>query len=219
VTWCSRNQKSDGAQETKNNSGGGEKSQKKAKKEEVVEPVPLEREDSPYIPTSPSDDGREPYLPPTPTYVPPEDPPPPIPPSWMLPQKSVKVLTTQQMPSLLSIEPDSIRAYEANVRAWRATSQAEIRRDTWPRDVQARIEVDWIDSNEATKFGEEWRDNKAVSEEVFLLLDQTLRARKVKREWNEPLSGEGSACDVRGILRETSEDRTTRSGNIHPAIC
>ena len=49
-----------------------------------------------------------------------------------------------------------------------STSQAEIRRDTWPRDVQARIEVDLINSYETTKFGEEWRDNGADSEEIFL---------------------------------------------------
>ena len=171
-------------QETKRHQGRAKKKLKRGMEEQE----PLEGNDSPYIPTSPSEDGEEPFLPPTPTYTPPEDAPPPTPPrDWKQPQKSVKVLTTQQMPSLLSIDPETVRAYESNVRAWRASSQAEIRRDTWPRDVQARIEVDWLDSYEATKFGDEWRDNYAVSEEVFLSF-LTKRYSKVRGKWDKSLS-------------------------------
>jgi hypothetical protein len=57
----------------------------------------------------------------------------------MLPQKSVKVRTTQQ------------------------------------------IEVE---SNEATKFGEEWRDSTAVSRVFSLSLDQTLQGRSKGSEMN-----------------------------------
>jgi hypothetical protein len=83
--------------------------------------------------------------------------------------ESVQVFTTQKMPSLLAITAEAVKAYEAVTRSWMATSHgAPIQRSAWPRNVRARITVDWLGSYQASINGNDWMNIQNVPEETFL---------------------------------------------------